>query len=69
MKTHRDIIGAWKNAATFAADVGIKPESARQMRFRNSIPSKYWPAVVAASNRRRKGITFELLALTQVNGK
>lgn len=60
MKTHRDIISLWPRLADFASDIGVPENTAKQMRTRNSINARYWPALVrAAQSRGIDGVTFE----------
>lgn len=64
MITVSQIIASWPSAEVFADDLGLKWRShARVMKIRGSIPSAYWPKVVAAAKKRGfPGITFETLA-------
>ena len=73
MKSHRDIIDLWPapSIRSFADDLGLKYSTAQVMRYRNSIASDHWAAVVkAAHDRGLKGISMELLAaLKNAGGK
>lgn len=73
MKSHRDIIDLWPSPSirSFADDLGLKYSTAQVMRYRNSISSDHWAAVVAAARSRGfAGITMELLAaLKNAGGK
>ncbi len=68
--THADIIRLWPKPSirTFAADIGVKLNSARKMEQRASISDAYWEAVEAAAKRRRiktadgESVTVRLLA-------
>lgn len=61
-ETHRDILDAWPDLREFAADLGIKYNTARGMRQRSSIDFKYWDDVTAAAKRRKiKGINQDVL--------
>jgi hypothetical protein len=68
-----DLIGGWPrdvdddgrkrtSIATFAADLGIPYSHAQVMRYRNSIAVEFWPAVIAAGERRGKSVTHEALS-------
>jgi hypothetical protein len=47
----------------FAADIGVRENTAKQMRKRNSVDAVYWNDWVAGAMRRgRPGITLERLA-------
>lgn len=58
----RDLIALWPSVAAFAVDIGCKPTTARQMKYRNNIDSVHWPQLVEAAKRRKlRGVTFDLL--------
>lgn len=58
-----DIINLWPTCADFGRDIGAKDVTARAMRRRNTIPGKYWNAVVdAARNRNFHNISLEVLS-------
>lgn len=62
-ENHRQIIMAWPNLSDFAEDIGVSANTAKKMRQRNSIPSDYWPSVVAGAKYRKiAGISTDLLA-------
>lgn len=64
----KDVIALWPTAAEFGRDIGIHEVSARAMKQRNSIPSKYWEKVIqSAENRGIMTITHELLAQFAAN--
>ncbi len=73
MKSHREIIDLWPTPSirSFADDLGLKYSTAQVMRYRNSIASDHWTAVVEAAKRRGfKDVTMELLAhLKNAGGK
>ncbi len=48
-KTIEALFDAFGTIVNFSESVGCGYEAARQMRRRNSIPVKFWPAVVRAS--------------------
>lgn len=61
---HADIISRWPSISEFAADIGAEYGTAKAMRKRSSIPSRYWVTVVSkAGERGIDGVTYEALAL------
>lgn len=50
MRTHTEIITATGGPAAIAKIVGADPNSAKQWRRNDSIPSKHWHALVAAGH-------------------
>lgn len=50
---HSDIIKLWPTLADFAADMGVKRNTARGWKRRNSIPWKYWPVLIETARERR----------------
>lgn len=62
MSTFRTIINQWPSIAEFATDIGVEENTAKQMRTRNSVNAKYWPAMVVGAQRRGIDVTFESLA-------
>lgn len=58
---HADTISLWPTLADFAADVGVKRNTARGWKRRNSIPVKYWPAVLEMARERRAYVSPEEL--------
>lgn len=66
----REVIAQWPSLAEFAADIEVKEGTAKLMRFRDSIHSDHWQAVLrAAKVRRIKGVTPELLINLQAEKK
>jgi hypothetical protein len=62
MESFRALIDAYGLHA-FAADIGVREGTAKQMRKRNSVDSVYWNDWVAGAERRgRKNVTLDLLA-------
>lgn len=60
--THEDIINKWPSLTEFAGDIGVAYGTAKAMRRRGSIPSHYWPDVVANAEKRRiNGVTLKVL--------
>ena len=67
MNTHKEIIKAWPSMRDFAADIGVSENTARAMRFRNSIRGVYWDRVVAGAQKRGiDTVTYEALATARV---
>jgi hypothetical protein len=67
MTTFRDIIAQWPSLGDFAADLGVSYNTAKQMRFRNSIAPFHWPALVEAAERRGiSGVTLDVIARLHV---
>lgn len=58
---HSDTINLWPTLADFAADVGVKRNTARGWKRRNSIPAKYWPTVLEMARNRRAYVSPEEL--------
>ena len=62
MKNFRQIIDFWDTYAELALDIGATAAAVKQMRRRNSIPSRYWLALVACSKQRGLNLSFGNLA-------
>jgi hypothetical protein len=63
MTTYTEIIDRWPSLTTYAADIGVRYGTAQVMRYRGSIPAKYWKRVVSAAAKRGiEGVTLDLLA-------
>lgn len=63
MRNFRDIIDAWPSRSAFADDIGSSQQAVTNMVARDSIPSRYWVAIVhQAEARGITGVTFDLLA-------
>jgi hypothetical protein len=63
MTTYTEIIDRWPSLTTYAADIGVRYGTAQVMRYRGSIPARYWKRVVAAAARRGiEGVSLDLLA-------
>lgn len=54
IKTHSDIIAIWPSTRIFAQDMGVKLETARQWRKRNSIPLNDYGARLLSAALVRK---------------
>jgi hypothetical protein len=63
MTTYTEIIDRWPSLSTYADDIGVRYGTAQVMRYRGSIPAKYWKRVVTAAARRGiEGVSLDLLA-------
>lgn len=62
MHSFRSIIDLWPSLSDFAADIGVRYGTAQVMRFRGQLRPRYWQAVVAAAQRRKLPVTYEMLA-------
>jgi hypothetical protein len=54
---HSDIIGLWPTLGDFAADLGVRPNTARGWKRRNSIPPNYWRGLIEKARERRVYVT------------
>lgn len=70
LHNHADVIGLWPSNAEFArtislelpGDQGISADNVRMMRFRKSIPPRYFEAIAAAAEKRGYvGLTYARL--------
>lgn len=61
--THSEIAGLWPTHAEFARDLGCGYENAKKMRMdaRRRISPEFWPALIAAAERRGFNITIDML--------
>jgi hypothetical protein len=63
MTTYTEIIDRWPSLSSYAEDIGVRYGTAQVMRYRGSIPARYWKRVVAAAARRGiEGVSLDLLA-------
>ena len=68
MQSFSEIIDSFGGQADFANILGTTQQNVSQMRKRNSIPSRFWPATVrAATERGIEGINYEMLATLAAN--
>jgi hypothetical protein len=66
MSTFKDIIDRFDTAESLAREIGEKGVTVRQWRNRGSIPSRYWPKIIAAADRRAvTGITLDAFMQAQ----
>ncbi len=62
LASHKDIILRWPSQSDFSDDIGVLYNSVSVMKHRNSIAPRYWPALIAAAQRRGfSDVTLELL--------
>jgi hypothetical protein len=60
---HSDIIDLWPSLRAFASDAGVQYDCAQKWRWRNNIPSTYWPQIVTAARTRKvRGVSLAILA-------
>lgn len=61
--THSEIAGLWPTHAAFARDIGAGYENAKKMRMDPSrrISPEFWPALLAAAERRGFTVTVDML--------
>jgi hypothetical protein len=51
------IFARWPSLGDFARDISVGYEAAKQMRRRQSIPVKYWPAMISSAAERGEPLT------------
>ena len=51
-ETLDELIGLWPSEADFARDIDLKPSHVAVFKVRRKIPSTYWPAIIAAAQKR-----------------
>lgn len=76
-KTHRDIIDAWPSSdgrlpglSSFAADHGVKYDTAKGWRRRNSIPPERWLKTISLADARGvPNVTHEVLQAMRPVGR
>lgn len=61
MGSFRNIIDMWRDRARFAADVGVKYQTARQWYERDNIPVQYWLPLIRAAREKGYELTTETL--------
>lgn len=62
MESFSQLIGLWPSMSQLAADLAVPYGVVKQWRRRDSIPSEYWRALIAAAKQRGiSGITADLL--------
>jgi hypothetical protein len=70
-KTHRDIINAWPHGLPgFAADHGVKYNTAKGWHARKSIPPERWPDTIKLAKLRKvDGVTLDILSGLRLVGR
>lgn len=64
MQSFSNIITKLGGPSAFAVILGTTQQNVSQMRQRNLIPPRFWPATVkAAKEKGLEGVTFENLAI------
>jgi hypothetical protein len=62
--TFKTIIDLWPTYEELAIVIGVGADAVKQMRYRNSIPARYWVLIVEAAAEEGFGlISYEQLAL------
>jgi hypothetical protein len=70
MESFSSLIDCLGGAAVVAKFAGGKPGTFQQMKARNSVPTEYWPALIAlAQERGVAGITHEYLTELSIRAK
>lgn len=65
MQSHVDIINRWPSLRAYAEEIGVAYGTAQVMRYRGSIHTRHWNAVVSAARKRGwSDVTHELLTRT-----
>lgn len=61
--TFKTFIDLWPTYDELAIALGVTPHAVKQMRYRNSIPARYWVLLVEATADEGYGfISYEKLA-------
>lgn len=61
LTSFRSVITLWDSREAMAADVGTRNWSVIKWFSRDTIPSKWWPAVLSTEKAKAAGVTFDLL--------
>lgn len=61
MRTIDEVFDEWDTLTAMAADVGWTRDAVEKWKERKSIPSRAWPAVIAAAKARGKRLSAEQL--------
>lgn len=51
----------WPSYSDFAADAGVEYVTAQLWRYRNSIPTDHWPAILKGAEARGLDVSIDLL--------
>jgi hypothetical protein len=62
-QTFKSVVDLWPSPDAMAADLGVKVETVRKWRQRDSIPAENWLAIVQIANRNGHRITVNDLAV------
>ena len=63
MEDFKALISLWPTLGDFAEDIGVPVRTAAQMKWRNSLHSKYWKAACDGAARRNiANVTLQALA-------
>lgn len=64
IQNFKEVISLWGKLADFAEDIDVTDLTARAMKQRDHVSSKYWDAMVRGAKRRGiKLVTYKTLAL------
>lgn len=69
MQTVHDIFEALGGTGAVAKVIGVKHSAASEMRRRQSIPVKYWPALMAKASEERIPIDSDVLVCVHVSAE
>lgn len=69
MQTVHDIFEALGGTGAVAKVIGVKHSAASEMRRRQSIPVKYWPALMAKASEERIAIDSDVLVRVHVSAE
>lgn len=62
-QSFRQIIGLWTDLGEFAGDIGVPENTAKAMRFRDSVAPRHWQKLVDAARARKfRDVTLDELA-------
>lgn len=62
LTSFRSVIELWSSREAMAADVGARNWSVIKWWSRDTIPSKWWPAVLSTDTAKSGGVTLDILA-------
>jgi len=65
MKCVADVFAAFNGPASLARSIGVRTEHATIMKRRDSIPVRYWPALIAEA--RVRGIRLDERRLVEIH--
>lgn len=68
MKTVADLLAKWPTDAEFGRDIRISSARVSMWKQRNSLPSRYWGAIIISARQRKiKGVTYDSLGQIVIN--